>query len=47
MVNILNPHDDLEHHFVPLKNDLFFYTCRSFQVIFIHYKARIATVIRG
>ena len=35
LINPLSPHDALKHHFTSLKN------------IFIHYRSRIETAIRG
>ena len=69
LINPLNPHDALKHHFTSLKTDLIFQQPRvlerkfpkkwfantsqfslifhSLQIIFIHYKSRIVTAIRG
>ena len=52
--NPLSPHDALKHHFASLKTYLIFLQPRVLErkfpphpIIFIHYKSRIATAIRG
>ena len=69
LINPLNPHDALKHHFTSLRTDLIFLQLRVLerkfpsswftntwqfsvifkphQIIFIHYKLRIATAICG
>ena len=48
--NPLNPHNALKHHFaneIVLKITVYVFIYHPLQVIFIHYKSRIATAIRG
>ena len=58
-INPLSPHDALKHPFTSLKTDLillqqmvlehdnFLQFLKKHQIIFIHYKSKIATAIRG
>ena len=46
-LTLLSPHDALKHHFRSLETEQFSLFFHPPQIIFIHYKLRIATAIRG